>query len=916
MAQQLIYTSVQAGLDIGRSGFCTVAKTESIKKALATELESISHYDFQAKNKKPIFSYRLSSVGGHRYYICSRISPCGVDYTGRTNFIAHHVAFEENEIRDYVNPAHFMLNWTDWCSEWKEAPRFLTKNDNVNFEVLRNASTVSVWKALSKEKNKDFLLSGSRYFSFVDIDEKSYLKLLSESFSARKMSEWEYSFTTRLQKNEPVRSYSIVLDDASIALPSDFLRISPTKFSLNEDLIKGRANANASSASLDKKNLEENYKRERMSASLSFEKKRDYFSLYLILTTVLASSIALGAYFIFFKDNNSYVEQFAIAEKNLELKEEKGNDTFTHISFETEAEIPVAEAPKEEIVPVVEVVQAKRIEEETKVVEQRGVNPKQKRALSLLGANIGYFSNVENIFLMYQQTSSKYLFNGSEFKSLYNTTNPCDSKLVDIKYKTIPASLEFDARGISMQGKDEKKVFLYASNPQFQNAHLERPFFLNLSLKDTDEEYSLFFVDNKSIALNCEFKDFYKENSFVLKDDIKEALDSLILSKVVVYEIEMKNDSNAVFARILQRNSRDYNTLAKQISTIEESYKEFLLKKKALDNLKMGNAPVIKKEQKREFDYRFFKKNRAVAEATIKNIVYRTKDTYNKTYYSSKMPYEERLKDHLTEAMDYLSAFIKEEEARFGNIEGNVAFDIENISNAFSALKAQAENINKVKSIAKPELNPPELKDLLININKAYCDYIASFYWGIKIPQKQLQNKNQNAVEKQRIFNNALKDISNAFSDIKNGQGEDSMRYYFREVKYPRILNPQVFSAVIEERENNLFNESIKETIRDRSSIASINEEVDREQEIKNLEKNVKSLKSYILNNFFEEELQAKYLANKNELGEELATKLSLDNFIARENLDSYNIKYFKVVNMNKFLEGTKLFIKFTQKTH
>ena len=108
MPQQLIYTSAPRGLVPGRSGHCTVARSESMGESLMLRLEQLSYYthlSLTGGTNRPIYSYREVRIRSDSFYVLSRIDDSGLDFTGRTNFIAHHLVFTSDEILKYKCPA-------------------------------------------------------------------------------------------------------------------------------------------------------------------------------------------------------------------------------------------------------------------------------------------------------------------------------------------------------------------------------------------------------------------------------------------------------------------------------------------------------------------------------------------------------------------------------------------------------------------------------------------------------------------------------------------------------------------------------------------------------------------------------------------------------------------------------------------
>jgi hypothetical protein len=101
MNAELLYTSAPSGLKQGSRGFCTVISSAGMPINLATKLESLSGYRHLFPSgtpdavKNPIcFSHVRFFLGGKQISVISRISDYGLDYSQRTNKIAHHIVVE------------------------------------------------------------------------------------------------------------------------------------------------------------------------------------------------------------------------------------------------------------------------------------------------------------------------------------------------------------------------------------------------------------------------------------------------------------------------------------------------------------------------------------------------------------------------------------------------------------------------------------------------------------------------------------------------------------------------------------------------------------------------------------------------------------------------------------------------------
>lgn len=105
MSQEILYTSAPKGLKLGSRGFCTVVSTAGMSKSLAERLESLSGYrhvfppqSAEASLNPVAYSCVTTQVSGMTLYVVSRVSDAGIDYSGRTNKLAHHLALTAAEL--------------------------------------------------------------------------------------------------------------------------------------------------------------------------------------------------------------------------------------------------------------------------------------------------------------------------------------------------------------------------------------------------------------------------------------------------------------------------------------------------------------------------------------------------------------------------------------------------------------------------------------------------------------------------------------------------------------------------------------------------------------------------------------------------------------------------------------------------
>ena len=104
MAHQIIYTSVPRGIAPGSKGYCTVVASNGMAPALQRQLESLSQYHHIHPPNTPKdylnptnYQYSTARFGGKQLCVLSRVSDAGLDYSRRSNLLAHHVALEVDE---------------------------------------------------------------------------------------------------------------------------------------------------------------------------------------------------------------------------------------------------------------------------------------------------------------------------------------------------------------------------------------------------------------------------------------------------------------------------------------------------------------------------------------------------------------------------------------------------------------------------------------------------------------------------------------------------------------------------------------------------------------------------------------------------------------------------------------------------
>lgn len=130
MIQELVYTSAARGLKPGSSGFCTVASTPGMALNLAQFLESLSGYRHlhtpgttAAAANPVVHSYLRTRIGGKPFAVLSRICDAGLDYSERSNKLAHHLAMDTPS--HPAGPAWLLEDGRLFLQEWSGEARRL-----------------------------------------------------------------------------------------------------------------------------------------------------------------------------------------------------------------------------------------------------------------------------------------------------------------------------------------------------------------------------------------------------------------------------------------------------------------------------------------------------------------------------------------------------------------------------------------------------------------------------------------------------------------------------------------------------------------------------------------------------------------------------------------------------------------------
>jgi len=212
MAQQLIFSSAPRGYHPGASGYCTVAQSEHMRPGLIQLLEQASVYAHRTSAPHPeIYSYRTVVLTGTAYRVISRILAAGLDFTGRTNFIAHHLVFESGESLGSNSPAEILLYWNDWKDRWDGEPATLPNISTI--QVPKLFPPAKNWQKLMGDSSKaasPYAFSGGCWWISERYQEKQILTLMGESLrlNESERDSWSRSFTTYVGQILDPQQYS------------------------------------------------------------------------------------------------------------------------------------------------------------------------------------------------------------------------------------------------------------------------------------------------------------------------------------------------------------------------------------------------------------------------------------------------------------------------------------------------------------------------------------------------------------------------------------------------------------------------------------------------------------------------------------------------------------------------------------
>jgi len=174
------------------------------------------HLSLSGGQERPIFSCRIVDIRGTRFHVLSRIQDAGLDFTGRTNFIAHHLVFTPEEIRQYPTPPVILREWPGWVKSWTKEPQSLEKENWADLTTLAGKSNIpaQTWQRVTGDAVNGYGLLEARAgasFRVDDQPDETVLELLAESLELLEVRDtrrdfrtaaWNFTFTTSMQEQD------------------------------------------------------------------------------------------------------------------------------------------------------------------------------------------------------------------------------------------------------------------------------------------------------------------------------------------------------------------------------------------------------------------------------------------------------------------------------------------------------------------------------------------------------------------------------------------------------------------------------------------------------------------------------------------------------------------------------------------
>jgi hypothetical protein len=208
MSLELLYTSAPQGLKQGSRGFCTVISTVGMPINIAQKLESLSGYrhlyppNDPKSNRNPVaYSHFRFQVGGRTVSLLSRIADYGLDYSQRTNKIAHHIVAETTPA---CGPAALMASPGVMRTAWDGQCETVATGPNLP-QLGSSPEVCESWKRITGDAGWGGVVANAwmqpsnkpTWIVFSEEQSSQMLELIAESIAILPPSKrWQATFST------------------------------------------------------------------------------------------------------------------------------------------------------------------------------------------------------------------------------------------------------------------------------------------------------------------------------------------------------------------------------------------------------------------------------------------------------------------------------------------------------------------------------------------------------------------------------------------------------------------------------------------------------------------------------------------------------------------------------------------------
>ncbi|MBM3967215.1 MAG: hypothetical protein FJ308_19455, partial [Planctomycetes bacterium] len=208
MSLELLYTSAPQGLKQGSRGFCTVISTVGMPINIAQKLESLSGYrhlyppNDPKSNRNPVaYSHFRFQVGGRTVSLLSRIADYGLDYSQRTNKIAHHIVAQSTPA---CGPAALMASPGVMRTAWDGQCETVATGPNLP-QLSSSPEVCESWERITGDAGWGGVVANAwmqpsnkpTWIVFSEEQSSQMLELMAESIAILPPSKrWQATFST------------------------------------------------------------------------------------------------------------------------------------------------------------------------------------------------------------------------------------------------------------------------------------------------------------------------------------------------------------------------------------------------------------------------------------------------------------------------------------------------------------------------------------------------------------------------------------------------------------------------------------------------------------------------------------------------------------------------------------------------